>query len=800
MNRKSHPSPLEKRYLHRTLAVALGFTLIFGVVLARLYYLQRYQHDSFAAKARRQHSKTVKIAPQRGMIFSSNNRPLAASRFMESAYLAPEHLRALEDSEQFHKILANELARCLVGEDAPDFRKRALELQDDMTKPCPLLSLKGQYDTPFTDDVPFSGTVQWNGTARLEGVIDKRKVVLTGRVAMGEPTTLKGLGPGGVELVFQGNAASNRNLTWTGDVPPDRTMTIKGRLGRRPDFYLARKISQEMALELVSLREEYKLPSPAIYFVDEGKREYPGGELAAHVLGYTTSDEYGDNVGLAGAEMAFGNELSGAPGRDQVEVTVLGTPLSPVAEDALTSAAGHHVYLTINDAVQQYAEQALASQVEKYNAKGGVCVVLDIPTGGVLAMASWPGFDPNDPPRDPTDARLRNRCLVESIQPGSVMKLFTATTLLENNLLSPFEMINCYGGVHQFPDGRTIKDSHHAGIVPVHEAFAESSNVAFAQLGMRLDKQVFHAQLETFGFGRRTGMDLPGEGSGILHAVEKWGLPSRVSIPIGYEITLTPVQVAAAAAAIVNNGHYMQPHVLLEVRTAKNELVRPYPPRHIRDVCSPQTSRIMLDLLEEVVTQGTGKDAAVPGYRVGGKTGTTVKAGPAGGGEGDDSPTPGKRYYASFIGVIPIEKPRLVIYSWIDEPQGEKYGGTVAAPIFRMVAEQAVRMLGIEPSSDPALAAAANKSDPSQAAKPAKPSATPAPALAEMPAVALPDSQGVMPDLTGLTMLEAASRLQHLSADAQMVGWGVAVRQQPAPGTPLEPSTRGLVVFGPPNP
>jgi membrane peptidoglycan carboxypeptidase len=281
--------------------------------------------------------------------------------------------------------------------------------------------------------------------------------------------------------------------------------------------------------------------------------------------------------------------------------------------------------------------------------------------------------------------------------------------------------------------------------------------------------------------------------------LEKWGLPSRISVPIGYEITLTPIQVAAAAAAIVNNGHYMQPHVLLEVRTAKNELIRRFEPRHIRDVCSPQTTRIMLDLMEEVVLHGTGKDAAVPGYRVGGKTGTTVKAGPSGGGEGDESPTPGKRYYASFIGVIPLEKPRLVIYTWIDEPLGEKYGGTVAAPIFRMVAEQAVRMLGIEPSSDPALAIAA-KSDTDKAGKPAKPQATPAPALAEMPAVALPDSQGTMPDLTGLTMLEAASRLQHLKADAKMVGWGVAVRQQPPPGTPLEASTRGLVVFDSPNP
>jgi cell division protein FtsI/penicillin-binding protein 2 len=233
-------------------------------------------------------------------------------------------------------------------------------------------------------------------------------------------------------------------------------------------------------------------------------------------------------------------------------------------------------------------------------------------------------------------------------------------------------------------------------------AFAESSNIGFVKLGLRLEKEEFYRQLQRLRFGERTGIDLPGESAGRLYPLDAWSGFSRISVSFGYELMLTPVQVISAVSAIANGGQYMRPHVLKEIRSPQNELIRRYEPENLGKVCEPETAKILLSMMEQVVVMetGSGKIAAVPGYRVGGKTGTTRK---------DDKPSedsPENRYYSSFAGIIPLDRPKIAIYCWIDEPKGKTiYGGKVAAPVFQRVAEHAMRVLAIPP--DPVLLAEA---------------------------------------------------------------------------------------------
>ena len=560
--------------------------------------------------------------------------------------------------------------------------------------------------------------------------------------------------------------------------------TVEQKVEDNHDSILMRKLDPALERELRSLREELEVPSHALYFVSEGTRLYPKGNLASQVLGFTKPDDFGDNIGAAGVEAQFNKELAGTYCKDKVLVDVRQQNLSPSEDEVLLKAMGNDVYLTINSAIQEYAQKALNENVEKFEAKGGICIVEEVGTGAILAMASNPMFDVNDRGAAPISDQ-KNRCIVDAISPGSVMKTFTATSLLEENKLSPSEMVDCHGGRITYSGGRTITDSHKLGVVPVWLAFADSSNVAFTWLGLnRLSKEELYDHFTRFNFGRQTGIDLPGEGAGIMYNVDKWSYQSRISLPIGYEILVTPLQIAAAMAAVANNGIYVKPHVLKEIRSPKNELIYQYQPRPVGRVCSPQTTEILMGMMEDVITSGTGDQAAIPGYRVAGKTGTTVKDKAA----GDDRP--GKRHIASFLGVCPVGGPRsIVIYAWVDEPN-VKWGGSVGAPLFQQVAEHSMRILGIDPTEP---IEARPKSKDMVEAEP-----SPAPPRKILSALPEPVEGGLMmPDFTGQSVREVVASLHRLKIEAQLTGWGVAIQQQPAPGEVLAENTRGLIIFAP---
>jgi membrane peptidoglycan carboxypeptidase len=410
---------------------------------------------------------------------------------------------------------------------------------------------------------------------------------------------------------------------------------------------------------------------------------------------------------------------------------------------------------------------------------------------------------------------------------------------LEKGLVRVDEPIDCKGG-SAWVGGRVIRDAHAMGVVPFHQAFSESSNIAFASLAdQRLESNAYYQGLRAFGLGAPTGVDLPGERTGELRSVEGdpahgkqgWTSMSKASLAIGYETSMTPMQVICALGAIGNNGWRMRPRVVKRILDANGQVIQEFKPEPLCRVVSPETCRTLLSLMESVVLEGTAKDkGTVPGYRVGGKTGTTVK---------HHLDAAGKtRYVSSFAGLAPIDRPRLAIYVYVDEPRGAKYGGDVAAPIFREICEQALPTLGIAPS-DPkawesarmadidlatsvsalgrALAAAGAPKpvgDASRATTPAKPAiavagASPRPALPGMasaldsvsasgsPVPAGLASDPVMPDCRGLTMVKAWERLGRAGIQARMLGSGVAVRQEPAAGDRLGGGQLAELIFAP---
>ncbi|HNY26163.1 MAG TPA: penicillin-binding protein [Candidatus Sumerlaeota bacterium] len=802
----AEPHPMETRYLHRTILVAMGFSLFFGLIVARLWFLQVYAHDDYVNQARKQQNITIDVEPRRASIYSSNGDPLAISVPRKSVYLEPEYLEESEDPA-FPANLARDLARCVYGDElseaelqtkADAFATR-MRLQND-------LKLKGTDEAKTTEtETLLKGVVNGQSRAFLRGKILGQDATLSGEVKNLKPITLQGKVGGKTEVTFSGEAMKNRSITLTGEVE-GRTLELKGFLAWRPRFLVGRRLDDEKVEQLDRLIKKYELPAQTIRPREEWERNYPNGSLAAHAIGLTRSDDYGDNIGASGVERQFSEDLQGNLSTYTMQAAFRQS-LAPLDEAAYTSATGNHVYLTLNKAIQQYAEEALAQRIgdPEIRAKAGVCLVQEIETGAILAMASYPTFDLNAPPSEVP----RNRCIGDAIQPGSVMKIFTSMALLENNKMSPYEIIDCDNKVHVFDVGRSkgyrVVDSHSVGVVPVMRAFAESSNIGFVKLGLRLEKDEFYRQLQRLHFGERTGIDLPGENPGRLYPVDTWTIFSRISVSFGYELMVTPIQVISAVSAIANGGHYMRPYILKEVRSPRNEILRRQQPEDLGKICEPETAKILMSMMEQVVVSetGSGKGAAVPGYHVGGKTGTTRK---------DDKPdedSPENRYYSSFTGIIPLDHPKIAIYCWLDEPQGKTiYGGKVAAPVFQRVAEHAMRVLAIPP--DPVLLAEAvakkekeKKNDTEKESRPRKNKATETSqtltAGMDYLPKPMPVPEGTMPDLTGLTLAEAVERVQALDLDMKLKGTGVVMQQEPLPGTPIKPAMQGLITFDSPE-
>jgi cell division protein FtsI (penicillin-binding protein 3) len=412
-------------------------------------------------------------------------------------------------------------------------------------------------------------------------------------------------------------------------------------------------------------------------FYPEERRAYPQGRVAAHVLGFAGTD----NQGLDGLERSLDKTLAGKPGYEIVVRDPLGRAIDVVT--SRKERPGRNVVLTLDHQLQASAEQILANAVLRWGARGATAIVMDPRSGAILAMANAPTFDANSFSSAPADAR-RNRAVTDLYEPGSTFKIVTVAAALEDNIVSPNTSFLLAPRI-QVAD-RTIGEAHTRGTerMTVRQILAQSSNVGTITIAQHLGGPELASWIDRFGFGATTGSELPGESPGMVLPYGRWSGSTIGTVPIGQGIAVTPLQMVSAYAAIGNDGVIPPAHVIAKVGGKKV--------RHGagRRIVSPHTADRMTAMFRSVVVEGTGTEAAIPGYTVAGKTGTANKV---------ENGVYVSKYVASFVGLVPARKPRLAILVMVDEPRGQIWGGVVAAPLFRDIARFALQYLEVPPDA-----------------------------------------------------------------------------------------------------
>ena len=453
--------------------------------------------------------------------------------------------------------------------------------------------------------------------------------------------------------------------------------------------WLARKVEPEQGRRLEQLSID------GIGMVMEGRRFYPKGPLLSHVLGFVGMD----GVGLEGLERCYESQLHGEKRLTVLQRDALGRTVFPKGLREQAPSAGQTLTLTIDEVIQYIAEKELEEAVDQAHAKSGTIIVMEPRSGAILAMAVSPRFDPNAVASLTAD-RWRNRALTDTYEPGSTMKLVVAAAALEERLMMPGSMLFGENG-RMTVANTTIHDHEKLGWMTFAQMIQKSSNIGAAKTGMLLGDQRLYRYLQAFGFGQRTDIDLPGEVAGLLKSPREWGRRSLASISMGQEVGVTPLQMVSAVSAIANDGVLMKPFIVSQVRDQKGQPVKEALPQVKRRVVSPATAHMLTTIMEGVVTNGTGAKAAIPGFRAAGKTGTAQKVDPRTGAYSS------ALSIGSFVGFVPADAPRLAMIVVIDEPQGEAWGGVVAAPVFRRVGEQVLTYMGVPRDDQVKIAMAA---------------------------------------------------------------------------------------------
>lgn len=492
----------------------------------------------------------------------------------------------------------------------------------------------------------------------------------------------------------------------------------------------------------------------------EPNRYYPQAQLAGQVLGFVNRD----SEGLEGLELQYNDYIRGETGSSLIERDALGRRVLVQGVEGLRIPAGGDIHLTLDMSIQHLAEKELEGTITKYRAKAGVAVVIEPFTGEVLAMANYPSFDPNNFLKEAAQQR-RNRAVADNYEPGSTFKTILAAAALEEGVVGKEDLFYCEMGKYAYA-GKIIHDTHAHGWLPFSKILQVSSNIGFTKVAEKLKKENYFKYIEKFGFGRMTGIDLPGEVPGLLRKVETWSAVDLATHAFGQGISTTPMQLAMAYAAVANGGFLMKPYIVRRVLDPKGEVLTENQPHVVRRVISQKTAQTLASMLKEVTNEGgTGMMASVEGFEVAGKTGTAQKADLAHGGY-----AAGKRV-GSFIGFVPADNPRLVVLVLVDEPEVNVYGGVVAAPVFRNIARGALRHLVVAPEK---LAPV-----PSPVAQP------------EFPVRRAPKKEtsgfvdggaNFVPDFVGLSLREAVEKTRALNVKVKMHGNGYVVKQEPAAG------------------
>jgi cell division protein FtsI (penicillin-binding protein 3) len=535
-----------------------------------------------------------------------------------------------------------------------------------------------------------------------------------------------------------------------------------------------------------------KIALDGISLEHESQRHYPKGGLAAHVLGGVDFQEKGN----AGVEKSLDAELRGVPGKALLLTDVKRRGIDQ--KKAQDAHPGSSVTLTIDERLQFVAERELAMAVKQHNAQSGSVVVMNPYTGDVLALASYPTYEPGVPPEPGDDPKARlNHAFSVPFEPGSVFKVITYSAALETTNLNPESPINCMGGkITLF--GRTIHDSHAGtGVVPMKTALAKSSNVGAIQIGLRVGQDKLYDYVRRFGFGKKTGIPLPAESPGKVRKLERWGKTSLPSVAMGQEVSVTTLQLAQAASVIANGGSLVKPRLVLKKDNQAEPVTTPV--RVIR----PESAITMRQMMEGVVLVGSGIHARLAGYSSGGKTGSAQIYDYA-------ARRYTHNYNGSFMGFAPLTNPAVVVVVTLNGTHGGEagFGGRVAAPTFKAVTEEALRIFDVpkdlpEPEKTKTLVArkedVSDLADASAGTGPniledgddddAAPAAAP-----NANAVAKPGGPTV-PNFRGKTMRDVLAEAAKMGLTVVADGSGIAQMQNPAPGTPLREGERIRVQF-----
>lgn len=533
--------------------------------------------------------------------------------------------------------------------------------------------------------------------------------------------------------------------------------------------YLARQVTPDEAQRVKELDLQ------GLVFIKESRRYYPKKDLAAHVLGYVGLD----NIGLGGLESAFDARIRGREGEMRLQTDARQRAIATRSERPPT--AGDGLELTIDEYLQFVAERELRIGVAENAAAGGTAIILQPYTGEILALANWPTFNPNAFKSADPIAR-RNRAIQDYYEPGSTFKIVTASAGIEEGLIHPSDLIDCSPGYITF-GSRVIRDTHEYGVLPFIDVIAKSSNVGAIKVGQKIGATRLTQYVSRFGFGQSLASDFRGENAGMVWSADRLDASALASVSMGYQVGVTPLQMAAAVGAVANGGELVEPHVVRAfIKNGDREEV---PRNVVRRAINPETAATVTEIMEAVVERGTAKATAqMDGFTVAGKTGTASKM------EGDHYSK--SDYNASFVGFVPSRKPAVVIVVMIDSPHAHGYyGAVVSGPVFKRIAEATLRHLSVGPTLNaPAPVIVAKHDAPLEGIKPTPIAAPldPGPASELVP--------GQVPDLTGLSGRDAIRTLAQVGLKTRLDGDGFVIDQSPRAGAVLTPGETCVVKLG----
>jgi len=550
---------------------------------------------------------------------------------------------------------------------------------------------------------------------------------------------------------------------------------VKKLSGNKHFVWLERRLPPEQASRIKNLKLR------GIGFIPESKRFYPNREIASNVIGFTGTDP----VGLEGVELKYDSVILGNTGYVITERDALGRDIAFKNAMVKKSEPGKNLFLTLDENIQYNVEKELAKAVTTSGAKSGMALVMESDTGRILAMANYPSFNPNAFSRY-SPLQLRNHAVSDSFEPGSTFKVFLVAGALEEKLVKPTDVINCENGSYTIAD-RTIHDTHSFARLSVADIIKYSSNIGAAKIGMKLGDDRLYQYLRNFGFGERTGIDLPGESPGNLRNKRRWYGVDLATISFGQGVSASAIQLTAAVSAVANGGLLMKPYVVERILDDSGREVQRFEPQVVHRVISEDTARKVARMMEGVTTNGgTGMNAAVEGFRTAGKTGTAQKVDPVTHGYSATKRT------ASFVGFVPADKPKLTILVVVDEPKTSPYGGVVAAPAFRAIALNALGYLKFTPHSDVAKGTKGTKVIEASASPP-----PPQEALAEGGLLDMPAEGEVMPNFRGMSMRRVMQVMEKRNINIRLMGSGRAMEQNPPPGQKIRGTDEVWIKFTP---